>query len=130
MNNEEKILSLLETMNGRMDTMNGRMDTMDSRMEQLASDMVTVKNDVSVLKTDVAILKTDMRNVKTDIAGLTEKLDFVSDSVVRIEHEHGKKLAALFDGYQQVNDKIDRLQIQVDRQGKEIQLQVFPAARK
>ena len=114
MNNEEKILSLLEAMNGRM-------DAMDNRMEQLAVDMVTVKADVSGVKADVS-------GLTADVSGLKEKLDFVSDSVVRIEHEHGKKLDALFDGYQQLNDRMGRIEEHVSQQDEKILKHVFPKA--
>ena len=56
MNNENKILSMLET---------------------LTSDMAELKTDVAELKTDVAELKTDMAEVKeklTEVHGTTELL--------------------------------------------------------
>lgn len=46
------------------------------------------------------------KEVKTDIKDLRE-------SQARIEFEHGEKLSALFDGYQQDSDKLDRLEITV-----------------
>jgi len=52
-NNENKILSMLET---------------------LTSDMAELKTDVAELKTDVAELKTDVAELKTDMAEVKEKL--------------------------------------------------------
>jgi len=58
MNNEEKIISMLEVMESKI-------TNMDSKVDKLSAD-------VAVLKTDVAALKTDMDYVKSDIEELKE----------------------------------------------------------
>jgi len=163
MNNEEKILSLLE---------------------KLSNDMVVVKSDVSVLKFDVALQKhrfddiiAEQEKQALSLARLEEgqnaleegqialeegqnalkvgqialeegqnalkegqarlekrqdtletKLDFVSGAVVRIENEHGKQLTALFDGYHQLNEIVDRTLRHVSVQDDKILKRVFPQA--
>lgn len=47
--------------------------------------------------------------------GLTERIDRVENTVVRIENEHGQKLNALFDGYKQNSDKLDRIESEVSK---------------
>lgn len=39
MNNEEKILTILERMDGRMDKLDSRMDKLDGRIDKLEYDM-------------------------------------------------------------------------------------------
>lgn len=43
MNNEEKILALLEQMNGRLDAMDNRLNTMDGRLNKLQEDVEIIK---------------------------------------------------------------------------------------
>ena len=50
MNNEEKILELLEQMNGRLDKMDGRLD-------KLEKDVVALKENVEVIKEDTEITR-------------------------------------------------------------------------
>lgn len=50
MNNEEKILALLEQMNGRLDTMDGRLD-------RLERDVAALKEDVEIIKEDTEITR-------------------------------------------------------------------------
>ncbi len=114
MNNEEKILSLLEAMNDRFDKVDARLD----RIERDQADM----------KADMSGMKADMSDLKADTASIDKRLATVSDSVVRIEHEHGKKLDALFDGYQQVYDKVSHVEEHVSVQDDIILKRVFPKA--
>ena len=53
MNNEEKILSLLEQMNGRLDMLEQGQKEIRSDVNVLKTDMTVVKSDVSALKTDI-----------------------------------------------------------------------------
>jgi len=129
MNNEEKILSLLETMNHRMDVMNGSIGTMDNRIEQMASDIKIVNADVVGLKSDMSIVKNDVSGLKIDVFDLKDDLYFVRGSVVRIELEHGGKLDALFDGYQQLNGKTDRIEAHVSQQDDYILKRIFPSVK-
>jgi archaellum component FlaC len=66
-------------------------------------------------KVDERFDKIDKRFDKVD-----ERIDRLEKTVHKIEHEHGEKLSALFDGYKQnsqkldiLNGKVDKLQIEV-----------------
>ena len=48
-------------------------------------------------------------NIETEVADLKKV-------VLRIETDHGNKLDALFDGYKQNSDRLDRIEAQVSRQ--------------
>ena len=63
MNNEEKILALLEQMNGRLDGMeqgqaatNIRLDSMQSDLEQIKEDVEQIKEDARVTRETVNML--------------------------------------------------------------------------
>jgi predicted nuclease with TOPRIM domain len=84
MTNEEKILSMLDTV------IHGQSET-NQRLDKLEQDVSGLKQDVSDLKQSV------VRIEKQDISDLKQ-------SVVRIENEHGQKLDAVFDGYKLLYD--------------------------
>lgn len=100
MNNEEKILSLLET-------------------------LVTK---VSSLESGQEKLVTKVSNLEAGQEKLGNELDFVKSTVVHIENEHGRKLDVLFDGYQQLDEKLDRIEAHVTSQDEVILKRVFPKA--
>ena len=88
MNNEEKILAILE---------------------QMQTDVAELKADVSELKADVSGLKESMENVQEDLAEVKQR-------VIIIENEHGKDIKALYDGYsmnydisQDIRDEVKKI---------------------
>lgn len=52
-------------------------------------------------------------NVRLD--KLENRMDNVENAVVRIENDHGQKLAVLFDGYKQNSEKLDRIEAEVTK---------------
>ena len=46
---------------------------------------------------------------------VNERMDRVENTVVRIENDHGQKLNALFDGYKQNSDKLDRIEDELSK---------------
>lgn len=98
MNNEEKILEMLEKMNDRMDQMQGRMDQMQATQEQMQTTLTRVavtqenivipqikllaeghetllntlarKDRVEALEDDVALLKTALKAMSQRITDL------------------------------------------------------------
>ena len=88
MNNEDKILALLEQMNVRH-------DRTDKILDILAEGQIRLEKELSELKETVAR---------------------IDNTVIRIENDHGKKLDALFDGYQQNASKLQRIEEKVQQQ--------------
>jgi len=85
MNNETKILSILEVMQ---------------------EDLSGVKQDVSGLKQDVSELKQEMKDVKQDLKNLEQKVTYLSEDVdivrlvvVKNEHELGNVQTILREGF-------------------------------
>ena len=70
MNNEEKILSALETLSGRFDgfelSVNRRFDGIDQRLDGIDRRLDAIESDVAVLKEDVSVLKEDVEEIKED----------------------------------------------------------------
>lgn len=55
------------------------------------------------------------KEVKSEISELKSELREVKDRVITIENDHGKKLAALFDGHLQNTQQLDRIEEEVSK---------------
>ncbi len=63
---------------------------------------------LSKLYSEMQGMKSDMQDMKSDIKDLKK-------TVLRIEQDHGNKLQALFDGYKQHSDQLDRIEVEVSK---------------
>lgn len=55
----------------------------------------------------------DLQETKNKLGSVENRLGSVESIVVRIENDHGQKLDALFDGYNQNSEKLDRIEAEV-----------------
>ena len=53
--------------------------------------------------------------VNKRIDSLETEVKETKDKIIVVEQEHGKKLTALFDGYKQNADKLDRIENEVSK---------------
>jgi len=64
-----------------------------------------------------ADLKSDQEKMYAEMQegfkSVNERLSFLEKTVSRIEIDHGQKLSALFDGYVQNSEKLDRIETEV-----------------
>lgn len=67
-------------------------------------------------------MQTGFKGVNERIDGLDEKVENLNkrmgsleNTVLKIEQEHGNKLDALFDGYKQNSEKLDRIEKEVSK---------------
>ena len=51
-----------------------------------------------------------MNELKTKVGNLESKVDSIEKTVIRIENDHGRQLAALSDGYKQNYEKLERIE--------------------
>jgi len=58
--------------------------------------------------------KMDIMQLKID--NIEGELDNVKKVVIKMENDHGNKLDALFDGYKQNTERLDRIEAQVSKQ--------------
>ena len=89
---EEKIFELLTRMysdlSGKIGNIEGKLGTVESRMGTIEGKIDSMQGEITELK----------------------------KAVLRIETNHGNKLDALFDGYRQHSDRLDRIEAQVSKQ--------------
>ena len=92
---EDKTFELLTKMysefSGKIDNMhnefNSKFDNMQGKIDSIEGKIENIEGDLNSLK-----------NV-----------------VTRMENDHGNKLDALFDGYKQINDRLDRIETEVSK---------------
>ena len=51
-----------------------------------------------------------------EVKGIKETVNSINNTVVKIENGHGEKLSALFDGWKQNTEQLDRIEKEVTRQ--------------
>ena len=99
MNNEEKILGMLET---------------------LTTDMAGMKTDMAGMKTDMAGMKTEMAEVKERLSKVESAIEETKkdvrklvQSVTVLEHDHKEITGALFDGFTNNTERLTRIEDKV-----------------
>lgn len=85
MNNEEKILSMLGGMQTHIETLVSEQQKTNQRLD----------------------------NLEQGQAGLIQEVQEVKTIQIRMEHEHGEKLTALFDGYKLLFDAMGEVRANV-----------------
>lgn len=68
------------------------------------------------LKGGMDNMQAEMKGIKKDVKGNSNKIDNLEKIVLRMEQNHGQKLEALFDGYTQNAQKIDKIEREVSKQ--------------
>jgi cell division protein YceG involved in septum cleavage len=81
------------------------------------------------MRSDINDLKAGQAKLETRLSGLEADVDSIRSSVTRIEVVHGRKLDALFDGYQQLNRKAEHIDEQVTLQVDATLNRMFATAR-
>ena len=85
---------LLELIAAQVGSLTTQVDKVDNRLTNVENRMTRVETDLTEVKADVR---------------------FTKETVVKIEHEHGQKLKALFDGYNLTGEKLDRIELEVTK---------------
>jgi prefoldin subunit 5 len=125
MNQEEKILALLETILREQQAVNqhlGKLDdgiqrleqgqvkleqtvnSLDSRVERLEHTVQDVDKRVQDLDKRVQSLERSLQGLDKRVQGLEETAATIKESVFLIERDHGEKLEILFDSYKLIHD--------------------------
>ena len=100
---DRDILELIATQVGKL-TM--QVDWLTAELSSVKANMAT-KDELAEIKTELSSVKANMAT-KDELAG-------VKAIVIKIEHDHGQKLGALFDGQAQNSEKLDRIEAEVSR---------------
>ena len=74
---------------------------------------------MSKLSTEVSGVKSEMQKGFNQVDGkfdqVNQRIDQLGKTVLNIEQNHGEKLLALFDGYKQNSEKLDRIEQEVSK---------------
>lgn len=92
------------------------LELIAAQVGTLTQDVSDLKKGQSKLEAGQSKLEAGQSNLEAGLSNLEKKVDAIDKSVIRIENNHGSKLAALFDGYKQNSDKLDRIEKEVTRQ--------------
>jgi chromosome segregation ATPase len=107
MNNEEKILSLLESLVVSHRGLKEDVGILKEDVCILKEDVSILKEDVGILKEDVGILKEDVSILKDEVEDLQESNVSIRRILLKLENKHDDMLKALVDG-QVVLEEHDR----------------------
>jgi outer membrane murein-binding lipoprotein Lpp len=119
MNNDEKILELLNSMQGQMGELSGKMGNLSDRIDTLSDDLNekidNLSERVDTLSARVDTLSDDL-NGKID--NLSERVDTLSHHVTNIElhleNTTDRNIGLLMEQYKPNVDKLDRVAEQVE----------------
>jgi chromosome segregation ATPase len=117
---EDKVLELLtrfyNELNGKMDSMQGKMDSMQGKMDSMQGKMDSMQGKMDSMQGKMDSMQGKMDSMQGQIDNIHTEINDLKKVVLRIETDHGNKLDALFDGYKQNSDRLDRIEIQVSKQ--------------
>jgi predicted nucleic acid-binding Zn-ribbon protein len=113
MNNDEKILGMLETLTTDITGIKSDITEMKADITGLKADMTDVKADITGLKADMTGVKNRLNNVELVIVETNDRVRNVEQIAVGIESEHGRILDALTDGFMNCMEKLTRIENRV-----------------
>ena len=100
MNNEERILSILEQMQTDISGLKEGQAETNQRLTKLEQGQ-------AMLEQGQAMLEQGQSRLETEVAEIKER-------VILIENDHGKRLGAIYDGYMLLHDKLEPLPAAVE----------------
>jgi len=105
-NNEDKILTILEKMDTRLDKLeqgqleiHGEIGALSNEMGSLSNEIGTLSNEMGSLRTDMASLNTRVDKLSQDMDAFAEGLEVVKKSVLITEQVHYPRIQAALDGF-------------------------------
>ena len=114
-----KLTNRMDSLDTRMDSLDTRMDSLDTRMDGLTGQVGTLTNQVGSLTERVDGLQIEMqegfREAYNERQEMKADITDIKQRVIKIEDEHSKKLSALFDGYKQNTEILERVESEVSK---------------
>ncbi len=102
---EDKTFELLTKMYAEF---SGKFNSMEGKIGSLEDKIGSLEGKIGSLEGKVGSLEGKVDNIEGELKSLKHV-------VTKIENDHGKKLDALFDGYKQINDRLDRIETEVSK---------------
>ena len=118
MNNEEKILGMLESLTADMTSVKADMTGMKVEMTGIKADMTEVKGRLGNVEQSVTKIEKRLDYVEEILAETRVVVDKTHKSVVFIENDHGDTLKYLRDGYNNNTAKLASIEKKVNRHEK------------
>ena len=87
---------------------NGKIQATNDEVQTIKGELQTVNDKLQSVKGEVQAVNGELQTVKGEV-------QTIKNTVIKIEADHGLKLAALFDGHTQVSEKLDRIEAEVSR---------------
>jgi chromosome segregation ATPase len=98
LNNEEKILKILETMQLTMDTMQSQIGSMDSRLGGVESRLGGVESRLGSVESKINTMQVDIKGLQSDVREIKRDLKGAWDDILRLDKRltvHDEELAML-----------------------------------
>ena len=92
-----------------------QVGALTNQVGTLTNQFGTLTNKVNMLTDQGNALANQFGKLNNQVGALTEEVVSIKETVVRIENDHGLQLKALFDGYKQHGDKLDRIAAEVSK---------------
>lgn len=83
-------------------------EKMFNLMEKMYSEFTEFKSEVKGIKSEVTGINSKVNDLKTEVSDIKK-------TVIKIENDHGQKLDALFDGYKQNSEKLNKIEEEVKK---------------
>jgi chromosome segregation ATPase len=157
MNNEEKILSMLEGLTVTVGSLVTKVDTLEqgqNRLEQkvtsldqkvasLDQKVTSLDQDVKSLDQKVTSLDQDVKSIKQDVKSLEEgqailvaeqqktnrRLETIENTVLKLEHRVNENIGVLHDGFVWLREKVENIHDDITDLSKRQEQQEFQIIR-
>jgi len=113
--------SRISSMDSRISSMDSKISSMDSKILSMDSKILSMDSKISSMDSKISSMDSRITGIESNMATKQELAEVKSDLkfnqkiILKIENEHGQKLSALFDGYKQNSEKLDRIEAEVSR---------------
>lgn len=114
MNNEEKILGMLEKLTEKVDGMGQRIDQMDQRMDRMEGCMGQMEGRMDRMEGRVDQMEGRMDRMETDISGIKVRLDVDVQKQINLLSEANSRIVERLDALEEVRELAEETRDKVD----------------
>jgi len=115
MNNEEKILSMLETLVVKVDKLETTVDKLETTVDKLETTVDKLEAGQAKLEAGLTRVEDEVARVLTEQARQSKDIMYIRDGLAVVEQVYGKKLQAILDYESTYEDELRDLRHRVRR---------------
>ncbi len=123
MSSEDNFFDLMTKMYAEMKE---GFQSVNNRLGNVENQLSNVENQLGNVENRLGKVENRLNNVENRLDNVENRLNNVEKITLSIENKHGEKLQALFDGYIQNSDKLDRIEKEVSKHDEVILRKVNP----